>query len=110
MEGVRDLDDPAEWAMFFEFVAHAARSPAFRREFRKRSRRMRAAFGRAIERQAAAVGADRTLPTEQAAVAVAALSHGLAVQRITDPRAVPDELLGQLIVYLLRGMAGPAEE
>jgi AcrR family transcriptional regulator len=110
MQGVRDLDDPAEWAMFFEFVAHAARTPAFRREFRKRSRRMRAAFGRAIESHAAALGADLALPAEQAAVAVAALSHGLAVQRVTDPRAVPDELLGQLVVYLLRGMSAGGEE
>jgi AcrR family transcriptional regulator len=105
MQGVRDLDDPKEWAMFFEFVAHAGRTPAFRREFRKRSRRLRAAFTRAIESQTAALGTELSLPADQAAVAVAALTHGLAVQRVTDPRAVPDELLGQLVVYLLRGMA-----
>jgi hypothetical protein len=91
--------------MFFEFVAHAGRTPAFRREFRKRSRRLRAVFTRAVEGQSAALGAELALPAEQAAVGITALTHGLAVQRITDPRAVPDQLLGQLIVYLLRGMA-----
>jgi AcrR family transcriptional regulator len=105
MEGVRDIDDPKEWAMFFEFVAHAGRTPAFGREFRKRSRRLRKAFAGAIESQAAAVGAELALGAEQAAVAITALTHGLAVQRVTDPRAVPDELLGQLVVYMLRGMA-----
>jgi AcrR family transcriptional regulator len=105
IQGVRDIDDPKEWAMFFEFVAHAARAPAFRREFRKRSRRMRAAFARAVESQAADFGSGLALPAEQVALAIAALSHGLAVQRVTDPSAVPDELLGQLVVYMLRGMA-----
>jgi AcrR family transcriptional regulator len=105
LQGVRDIDDPREWAMFFEFVAHAARTPAFRREFRKRSRRMRAAFARAVESQAADFGSDLALPPEQVALAIAALSQGLAIQRVTDPAAVPDELLGQLVVYLLRGMA-----
>ena len=104
MQSVRDIDSPGEWAMFFEFVAHAGRTPAFRREFRKRSRRMRQAFAHAIERQGGELGANLSLPTEQAAVAVAALTHGVAVQRITDPESVPDELLGQLVVYLLRGM------
>ena len=107
MQGVTDIDDPSEWAMFFEFVAHAGRTPAFRREFRKRSRRMRAAFERAVERQAGALGVELSLPAEQAAVGIAALTHGLAVQRVTDPRAVPDELLGQLIVHLLRGITVP---
>jgi AcrR family transcriptional regulator len=104
MEGVRDIDDPMEWAMFFEFIAHAARTPDFRREFRKRSRRMRTAFARAVERQSADLGTDLPLPAEQVGVAIAALSHGLAAQRVIDPRAVPDELLGQLVLYLLRGM------
>jgi AcrR family transcriptional regulator len=108
LQGVRDIDDPREWAMFFEFVANAARAPAFRREFRKRSRRLRAAFARAVERQSDDLGTDLPLPAEQVAVAIAALSQGLAVQRITDPSAVPDELLGQLVIYMLRGMASPS--
>jgi AcrR family transcriptional regulator len=106
LQGVQDIDDPKEWAMFFEFVAHAAREPGFRRQFRRRSRRLRAAFASAVERQSAALGTDLPLPAEQVAVAIAALTQGLAVQRVTDPRAVPDELLGQLVVYLLRGMSG----
>jgi AcrR family transcriptional regulator len=110
MHGVRDIDNPKEWAMFFEFVAHAARAPAFRREFRKRARRLRAAFARAIERQTAELGSQLALPPEQVAVAIAALTQGLAVQRVTDAGAVPDELLGQLIVYLLRGMTLPGPE
>jgi AcrR family transcriptional regulator len=105
MQSVREIDDPREWAMFFEFVAHAGRTPAFRREFRKRSRRLRQAFGHAIERRSADLGTELALPVEQAAVAVAALTHGIAVQRITDPKSVPDELLGQLVVLLLRGMS-----
>jgi AcrR family transcriptional regulator len=110
MQGVRDIDNPKEWAMFFEFVAHAARAPAFRREFRKRTRRLRAAFARAVEYQTAELGSNLALPPERVAVAIAALTQGLAVQRVTDPSAVPDELLGQLIVYMLRGMTTPGPE
>jgi AcrR family transcriptional regulator len=104
-QSVREIDDPREWAMFLEFVAHAGRTPAFRREFRKRSRRMRRAFAGAAEQIAADLGGELSVPAEQAAIAIAALAHGLAVQRITDPDAVPDELLGQLVVHLLRGMS-----
>jgi AcrR family transcriptional regulator len=110
MQSVRDIDSPREWAMFFEFVAHAGRTPAFQRDFRKRTRRMRQAFARAIERQTADLGAELSVPAEQAAVAVAALTQGVAVQRITDPRSVPDELLGALVVYLLRGMTTTAAQ
>jgi AcrR family transcriptional regulator len=109
LQSVRDIDSPQEWAMFFEFVAHAGRTPAFRREFRKRSRRLRRAFAGAIERQTADLGAHLAVPAEHAAVAIAALTHGVAVQRITDPQSVPDELLGQLVVYLLRGMTISAD-
>lgn len=109
LQGVRDIDDPSEWAMFFEFVAHAAREPVFRRRFRQRSRRLRAAFAQAVECQFAGLGTDLPLPSDRIAIAIAALSQGLAVQRVTDPRAVPDELLGQLVVYLLRGMRAGVE-
>jgi AcrR family transcriptional regulator len=105
LEGVRDVDDPGEWAMFFEFVAHAARTPEFRREFRKRSRRLRAAFARLIEANLARAGGELLVPPDQAALGIAAVTQGLAVQRLTDPSAVPDELLGQLVVALLRGLS-----
>lgn len=108
LQGVRDIDNPKEWAMFFEFVAHAGRTPAFRREFRKRSRRLRAAFVHAVQQHTANAGTDLPLPAEQVAVAITALTQGLAVQRVTDPRAIPDELLGQLIIYMLRGMTTSA--
>src|SRR5437763_8651608 len=70
LQGVRDIDDPQEWAMFFEFVAHAARTPEFRRKFRTRSRRLRAVFTRLIESYAAERGEGLAIPPEQAAVAV----------------------------------------
>ncbi|MEA2352169.1 MAG: hypothetical protein QOJ14_583, partial [Thermoleophilaceae bacterium] len=104
-QSVREIDDPREWAMFLEFVAHAGRTPAFQRKFRTRSRRLRRAFAVAAERAAADLGGELSVPAEEAALGIAALTHGLAVQRITDPDAVPDELLGRLIVYLLRGMS-----
>jgi AcrR family transcriptional regulator len=110
LQGVRDIDDPEEWAMFFEFVAHAAREPAFGREFRKRARRLRRAFESAVEREVAARGRRLTATPEQAALGVAALAQGLAVQRIVDPRAIPDALLGELVVHLLRGMTVPGDD
>jgi AcrR family transcriptional regulator len=42
------------------------------------------------------------LPPEQMAVAVEALSQGLELQRLADPGAVPDDLLGRLYALLFQ--------
>jgi AcrR family transcriptional regulator len=108
VEAARAVQDPREWTLFFEFVAHAGRQPAFRKEFRRRLRTMRAVLAEVVEERAAALGAELPLPPDSVSMAISALAQGLAIHRIMDPNAVPDELHGQLVVYMLRGMAESA--
>ena len=42
-----------------------------------------------------------SLPAEQLAVAVDALADGIARQKLADPEAVPDELMGRVLSLLL---------
>ena len=48
------------------------------------------------------------LPAEQLAVAIDALADGIARQKLTDPDAVPDELMGKVLSLLLAGATRPA--
>jgi AcrR family transcriptional regulator len=104
-DAYRTGPEPHEWALFFEFVAHAGRDAEFRREFRKRLRRMRAILARTVDAQIETLGTPLSLPPEHVAVAMQALSYGLAAQRLADRPSVPGELYGRLLVALFRGLA-----
>jgi hypothetical protein len=53
---------------------------------------------------------DRALPAEQLAIAVDALADGIARQRLADPSAVPDELMGNVLALLFTAATRPAGE
>lgn len=76
--------------LFFEFVSYASRSPRARRELPKRTRALREAMQKLIEAQAAEAGLDLPVPAEDIALVVTALANGLALERLADPRTVPD--------------------
>ena len=42
------------------------------------------------------------IPAEQLAIAIDALADGIARQKLADPDAVPDELMGTVLALLLR--------
>ena len=48
------------------------------------------------------------IPAEQLAVAIDALADGIARQKLADPDAVPDDLMGRVLSLLLAGAARPA--
>jgi hypothetical protein len=48
------------------------------------------------------------IPAEQLAVAIDALADGIARQKLADPDAVPDELLGTALSWLFAGATRPA--
>jgi AcrR family transcriptional regulator len=93
-----------EWTLFFEFLAQATRDPVLRRSFRARIRDLRSALTATVSRRAEEEHAGLSLPPEQVAIAIQALGWGLAAQRLIDPAAV-DDVLGRLLVALLRGLA-----
>src|SRR5204863_95846 len=100
----------------------ATRSPARARVDRRRriarvERRdarqelLRAALGRALTARAGTLGAGQIgIEPERVATAIMALSIGLAQQALVDARAVPDDLLGETIVLIYRGLLARAEE
>jgi len=48
------------------------------------------------------------IPAEQLAVAIDALADGIARQKLADPEAVPDDLMGRVLSLLLAGATRPA--
>ena len=49
-----------------------------------------------------------TIPAEQLAMAIDALADGIARQKLADPDAVPDELMGTVLSLLLAAATRPA--
>ena len=48
-----------------------------------------------------------SIPAEQLAIAIDALADGIARQKLADPEAIPDELMGTVIGLLLAGATRP---
>jgi AcrR family transcriptional regulator len=101
---VSSLESDRDWSLlFFEFAAYAAREPRFRRKFAARLRPVRAAMGETI--RALSAGSELALPPERIALGVNALVDGIAMNRLIDPAAAPDTLLGEILAVLWRGLA-----
>jgi AcrR family transcriptional regulator len=98
-----------EWrALYLEFVAHADRSPDFRRQLALRSAACRDALTRVVRRRAQEVGIELPIAPEQLALAIEALAQGLAMEEMIEPDGVPHELFGTVLGYLLAGIAADA--
>ena len=78
-----------------EFWVHAAREPALLEAFSERYRRLRASLA-----ELAPPG--NALGDERWAMATLALSNGLALERLVDPRGVPPDLMASVQAQLLR--------
>lgn len=106
VEFVRTLRQSREWRLLFlEFTAQAARDRRFHAEFAERAKRMRRALAEVLQR----AGYRGSLDPEPAAVLIAALANGLAIEALIDPDAVPDELFGTALTALMRALAVPAD-
>ena len=107
---MRYLDEhPDFFPLFLEFAAYAAREPRMRAAFAARLGAFRAAFAGMIERGAADLGIE--LPdgaADQLGLVVNALGNGLALERLADPDAVPDELFGSVLALFFDALAGAA--
>jgi AcrR family transcriptional regulator len=92
---------PDRFPLFIEYWSHAVRDPELRPEFAARFGALRDATARLIADEAAAAGVDLPLGAEEIAVAVNALTNGIALEHLADPEAVPIELYGRLLSLLL---------
>lgn len=92
----------ADWQkLFVEYWSRAMRDATVRDALVERRRELRGAITRALERGAAEHGIVFTLPVEQVAVTLLALSNGLAIEGLLDDDAVPPELFGRLLAGLV---------
>jgi AcrR family transcriptional regulator len=88
--------------LFSEFRVHADRSPATRRRFAERRREVRRTLAETVAAYAERAGVELALPADHIATLLLALTNGLALERLGQPEAVPDELFGEVIGLLFR--------
>lgn len=101
-------EDPAWSLLFFEFWLHAARDPALRERYAAYRHTARDSLARLLAEQAAALGVELPAPAPALAAAVLALASGVALERLVEPGAVPEELLAAALTRLLQPPPVPA--
>jgi AcrR family transcriptional regulator len=103
--------DPEWRALYLEFLAHAARDPAFRRRFSRRSQEMRGALEGVVVERTQPVADALGMEPEQLAVVIDALGTGLwAHHMLHGSRAVPDDLFSKALALIVDGIAARASE
>jgi AcrR family transcriptional regulator len=100
---------PEYFPLFIEFWAYAVRQPAVRERFAERLATFRVATGRIVAAGAQAQGIELEPDhVERLGIFVNALANGLALEKLVDPAAVPDELFGELLVLIFNGFVALA--
>jgi AcrR family transcriptional regulator len=94
--------------LLVDFWNQAVRDPEAAARFAERHARMRSLIGRIVDGLVRDTGLELTLPREQAATALIALTNGFAIERLADPAAAPDELFAHAIAAMVRGLSRPA--
>jgi AcrR family transcriptional regulator len=87
--------------LLIEFWAQAARDPKLRPKFGQRHAKIREAIAEVLAERAARLGTPPTLPVDQLATVLIALTNGMAVEQLADPGSVPEELYGRALDILL---------
>jgi AcrR family transcriptional regulator len=101
--------DPEWRALYLEFLAHAARDPAFRRSFARRTVQMRSALEEVVVERAQPFADTLGIEPQQLAVVIDALGTGLwAHHMLHGARAVPPDLFSKALALLVEGIAARA--
>jgi AcrR family transcriptional regulator len=93
-----------------EFWLYAIRNPAVMETLAARMREPREALAGAVSATLERRGSAPDVSPEAVATIVSALFEGLVQQRRIDPDSVPDELFGQALKWLFRGILAKAPE
>jgi AcrR family transcriptional regulator len=100
-DATRSLTESREWRLLlFEFIAHAARTPNLAPKLQAHKRRFRTALADVFEQRYTQHGTAAPLPIDDLARAALALANGLALEEVSDPGSVPEDLLGDLVERL----------
>ncbi len=85
---------------------HGARQPKLRKKFRDRQRRSREYLTQMIEKIAEEYSLTLPLPAGEFAIVLSALSDGLLVHWLHDPKAIPEDLFARFIVATVLAVSG----
>ncbi|MHB1469186.1 MAG: TetR/AcrR family transcriptional regulator [Solirubrobacteraceae bacterium] len=99
--------EPEMLMLFVEFWAYAARDPNARGRVAASFARVRTVLTRLIADGARELNLELAIPAEQLAIAIDALADGIARQKLADPDAIPDDLMGRVLSLLLAGASRP---
>ena len=102
--------DPSWQRLFFEFAAYAARNEDFRQELVTRHRSLRKRIAELYRRRADELGFTPPIPFEQISLMTFAMAHGVALEKMLEPDAVPDELYGTMLLVFFTGLRALAEQ
>jgi AcrR family transcriptional regulator len=101
--------DPEWRALYLEFLAHAARDPAFRRRFARRTDEMRGALEEIVVERASPFADALGMTPQELAVVIDALGVGLwGHHMLHGAKSVPPELFSQAVALLVDGIAARA--
>ena len=100
--------EPDLLLLFMEFWAYGVRDPQVRPKVAERFAQMREVLTAMIADAARELDLELAMPAEHLAVAIDAIADGIARQRLADPDAVPDELMGTVLSLLLSAATRPA--
>lgn len=100
--------EPEMLMLFIEFWAYAARDPGARERVAASFAKARQVLTKLISDGAREFDLRLEIPAQQLAIAIDALADGIARQKLADPAAVPDDLMGRVISLLLAGATGGA--
>jgi AcrR family transcriptional regulator len=96
--------DPEWQRLFLEFTAYASRNDEFREELVTRYRWMRARVAAALQARADELGLHTAIPFEQISMMTCALANGFALEKLLEGEAIPDELLGTMMLIFTAGV------
>jgi len=100
------IESEPEWErLFFEFATYAARNEDFRRELVRRYRALRERIAALLERRACELGIEPSVPADQVATMTFAMANGIALERLLEPEAVPDDLYPTMMATFFTGLA-----
>jgi AcrR family transcriptional regulator len=100
--------EPEVLLLFMEFWAYGVRDAGVRPKIAARFAQVRELLTRLIAEGVREFDLELDIPAEQLAVVIDALADGIARQKLADPDAVPDDLMGRVLSLLLAGATRPA--
>ena len=106
---MRMLAAQPEWhRLFFEFALYATRNEGFRTQLVERYRSLRGRLAELLARRAERLGIEPVVPPDQIAAMTFAMANGVAMERLLEPEAVPDTLMGEMMATFFAGLRARA--